>query len=78
MQKLDKQSLLKLRKSLPVDGVKRIKEYLNHEFSIRYIQAVLQGTRQQDEIVIAAIAIAKEEKDKKKFLKKQIQELVSE
>ena len=75
---MDKRSLVKLRESLPINGVKRIKEYLNHEYSVRYIHAVLQGTRQKDEIIIAAIATAKEEKDKNDLLKNEILELASE
>lgn len=77
MKKIDKRSLIKLRESLPINGVKRIKEYLNHEYSVRYIHAVLQGTRQKEEIIIAAIAIAKEEKARMDALKNEILELAS-
>jgi hypothetical protein len=78
MKKLDEQSLKILRESLPVKGVKKIKEYLNNEFSIRYIHSVLQGVRQRDEIILAAIEIAKEEKLKMDSLKNEILELASE
>jgi hypothetical protein len=78
MNKLDEQSLKILRQSLPVKGVKRIKEYLNDEFSTRYIHSVLQGVRQRDEIILAAIEIAKEEKMKMDSLKNEIEKLVAE
>lgn len=78
MKKIDEQSLKILRESLPVRGVRRIKEYLNDEFSIRYIHSVLQGMRQKEEIIVAAIAIAKEEKIRMDSLKNEITELVAE
>ena len=77
MQKLDKQYLKVLRESLPFKGANKIREYLNNEFSTSYIRSVLQGDRQRDEIINAAIEIAKEEKAKMEIIKNEILELAS-
>ncbi len=78
MEVIDNQSLLNLRKLLPIDGVSRIKKLLKDEYSITYIYYVLRGIRRQDAIIAAAIEIVKEEKDKKDSLNNQINELASE
>jgi len=78
MEVIDNQSLLNLRKLLPIDGVSRIKKLLKDEYSITYIYYVLRGIRRQDAIIAAAIEIVKEEKDKKDSLNNQINELTSE
>ena len=78
MEVIDNQSLLNLRKLLPIDGVSRIKKLLKDEYSTTYIYYVLRGIRRQDAIITAAITIVKEEKDKKDSLNNQINELASE
>lgn len=76
MKKLDDESLKLLREALPVDGVRKIKERLI-DISISTIQKTLNGERNKEAVILAAIEIAKEEKSKKDALKNEILELVS-
>ena len=76
MSRINKKSLEILKEALPVDGVQRIKERLD-KYTIDYINKILNGTRQNDAVIETAIAIAKEEKDKKNALKNEIAELAS-
>ncbi|MFZ4569736.1 MAG: hypothetical protein ACOYM0_01245 [Bacteroidales bacterium] len=74
MSKIDNRSLKILREALPIDGSKIIQERLN-EYTIDYINKILNGTRYSPKVIEVALEIAKEEKDKKIALQNQIAEL---
>ena len=76
MNKIDNQSLKILREALPIDGVKIIKERMN-EYSIDYINKILNGSRYNPKVIKIALEIAKEAKDESIALQNQIAELTT-
>jgi hypothetical protein len=75
MIQMDKKTLDILRKALRTDGIKKIQERFQGQVTTNYIYKVLNGTRNDDEILEAAIEVAREEKEKKDALKAKILEL---
>ncbi len=76
MSKIDNRSLKILREALPVNGVKIIQERLN-EYTIDYINKILNGKRYSERVIEVALEIAKEAKDKNIALKNQIADLAT-
>ena len=76
MSKIDNRSLKILREALPADGVKIIQERLN-EYTIDYINRILNGTRHNPKVIEVALEIAKEAKEKNIALKNQIADLAT-
>jgi hypothetical protein len=76
MKKLDNKSLKILRGALPAGSFKIIKERLG-EFTIDYIRKIMNGTNHNDKVIMMALAVAKEEKERKEALKKEIAELAT-
>ncbi len=78
MKKLNDESLKLLRESLPGGAVKKIRARLDNKLSVSHIQQILRGLGHRDDVIYAALAIAKEEKDEKDSMEQEILKLASE
>jgi len=76
MKNLDNKSLNILREALPEDGYMQIQDRLG-EFTIDYIRKILYGKRRSSKVIEMALEVAREEKERRDALKKEIAELAS-